>query len=155
MVRNWGEKNITYGNRAFAKIVIYLPIGVLLLGMSSYSGVIIRKKMNYAPYEYKIMGRWMKENINDIENKIVMSRKIGGPFYAEARYEPLFYGEYPGLITYAKSRKVDYLVIDQWTIPETRPQFAFLLEEDKKHPGLQLVHTVRYKGRKTMLYKIE
>ena len=155
MIRDWGKKIITYGNRVFAKIVIYLPIGVLLFGMSSYSGVLIGKKISYAPYEYKIMGQWMKENIRDIENKIVMSRKLGVPFYGEARHEPLYYGEYPEMITYARSRKVDYLVMDQWTIPKTRPQFAFLLEESKKHPELQLVHTVRYKGRKTVLYKIE
>jgi len=85
----------------------------------------------------------------------VTSRKMGIPFYAGARHEPLYYGEYPGLIEYAKSRKVDYLVIDQWTIPKTRPQLAFLLKEDQKHPGLQLVHLVRYKGRKTILYQIE
>ena len=155
MIQDWGKKNVTYRNRAFAKIVVYLPIGVLLLGMSSYSGLLIGKKMSYAPYEYKIMGQWMKENINDIENKTVMSRKMGVPFYAGARCEPLYYGEYPGLITYAKSRKVDYLVIDQWTIPTTRPQFAFLLKEDQKHPGLQLVHLMRYKNRKTILYEIE
>ncbi|TET73913.1 MAG: glycosyltransferase family 39 protein [Candidatus Aminicenantes bacterium] len=155
IIRDWGKKNITYGNRAFAKIVVYFPMGLLLLGMSSYSGVLIGKKMSYAPYEYKIMGQWMKENINDIENKIVMSRKVGVPFYAEAGHEPLYYGEYPGLIEYAKSREVDYLLIDQWTIPKTRPQLTFLLEEDKKHPGLQLVHLIRYEGRKTILYEIE
>ncbi len=140
---------------AFAKVVVYFPIGLLFLGMGSYSGILIGKKLNYAPYEYKIMGQWMKENINDIENKVAMSRKLGVPFYAGARYEPLYYGEYPGLIEYVKSREVDYLVIDDWTIPKTRPQFAFLLKEDKNHPGLQLVHTVNYKGRKTILYKIE
>jgi len=155
MIQDWGKRTSTYGNRAFAKIVVYLPIGLLLLGMSSYSGVLIGKKMGYAPYEYKIMGQWMKESIPDIENKIVTSRKMGIPFYAGARHEPLYYGEYPGLIEYAKSRKVDYLVIDQWTIPKTRPQLAFLLKEDQKHPGLQLVHLVRYKGRKTILYQIE
>lgn len=155
MIRDWGKKNITYRNRAFAKIIVYLPIGVLLLGMSSYSGVLVGKKISYAPYEYKIMGQWMKQNINDIENKIVMSRKLGVPFYGGAKHEPLYYGEYPELITYARFKKVDYLVIDQWTIPKTRPQFTFLLEEDTRHPELQLVHTVRYKGRKTMLYKIE
>jgi 4-amino-4-deoxy-L-arabinose transferase-like glycosyltransferase len=155
MLQDWSKKNITHQNRAFAKVAVYLPIGVLLFGMSSYSGILIGKKLNYAPYEYKIMGQWMKENIDDIENKIVMSRKAGVPFYAETRHEPLYYGEYPGLIEYARSKKVDYLVIDQWTIPGTRPQFAFLLEEDKKYPGLELVHTVKYKDRKTILYRIE
>lgn len=154
-VQDWGKRTSACGHRAFAKIVVYLPVGLLVLGMSSYSAVLIGRKLGYAPYEYKIMGQWMKENISDIEKKTVMSRKVGVAFYAGARHEPLYYGEYPGLIKYAKSRKVGYLVIDQWTIPKTRPQFAFLLEEDKKHPGLQLVHLMRYEDRKTILYQIE
>ena len=155
-VQNWSGKDITYRNKTTAKkIIAYLPLGILLLAMGIYSGVLIGKKLSYAPYEYKIVGQWMRDNIDDIENKIVMSRKAGVPFYAEARHEPLYYGEYPGLIEYAKSKKVDYLVIDEWTIPRTRPQFAFLLEESEKHVGLQLVHTIRYEDRKTMLYKVE
>jgi len=154
MIRDWAGKSTAYRNRAFVKVVAYFPIGLLLLGMSSYSGLLIGKKIDYAPYEYKIMGQWMKENIDNIENKTVMSRKLGVPFYAGARHEPLYYGEYPELISYARSRNADYLVIDQWTIPRTRPQFAFLLEEGTKHPGLELVHLTRYKDRKTILYQL-
>ena len=155
IVQDWGKKDIIHRNRTLTKIMLYLPIAVLLLAMGGYSVVLIGKKLSYAPYEYKIMGQWMKENVDDIENKTVMSRKAGVPFYAEARHQPLFYGEYPGLIEYAKSKNIDYLVIDEWTIPRTRPQFAFLLEEGEKYVGLQLIHTIRYKGRKTILYKVE
>ena len=155
MLQNWSIRNIVGANRIFARIAVYLPITVLLLVMGGYSGVLIGKKLSYAPYEYKIMGQWMKENVDDIENKTVMSRKAGVPFYAEARHQPLFYGEYPGLIEYAKSKNIDYLVIDEWTIPRTRPQFAFLLEEGEKYIGLQLMHTIRYRDRKTILYKVE
>ena len=155
MIQDWGSQNIANHNRVLTGIGVYLPIGVLLLGMGSYSGFLVTKKLSYAPYEYKIMGQWMKDSIDDIENKVVMSRKMGVPFYAEVRHEPLYYGEYPGLIDYAKSRKVDYLVIDEWIIPKTRPQFAFLLEEDEKHAGLELVHTLRYKDRKIILYQVE
>ena len=155
MLQNWTKRNIVGTNRILARIAVYLPIAVLLLAMGGYSGVLIGKKLSYAPYEYKIMGQWMKENVDDIENKTVMSRKAGVPFYAEARHEPLYYGEYPGLIEYAKSKKIDYLIIDEWTIPRTRPQFAFLLEEGEKYIGLQLMHTIRYEDRKTILYKVE
>ncbi len=155
MLQNWSKRNIVGTNRILARIAVYLPITVLLLAMGGYSGVLIGKKLSYAPYEYKIMGQWMKENVDDIENKTVMSRKAGVPFYAEARHEPLYYGEYPGLIEYAKSKKIDYLIIDEWTIPRTRPQFAFLLEEGEKYIGLQLMHTIRYEDRKTILYKVE
>lgn len=155
MLQNWSRRNIARVNRSLAKVAVYLPIAVLLLAMGGYSGILMAKKLDYAPYEYKIMGEWMKENVDDIENKIVMSRKIGVPFYAEARHEPLYYGEYLGLIEYAKSRNVDYLIIDQWTIPGTRPEFAFLLEAGEEHPGLEVVHTVIYEDRRTILYRVE
>jgi len=155
IIQDRARQIVTYRNRTLTKFFVCSPVVILLAGMSCYSGVLIGKKMSYAPYEYKIMGQWMKENINDIGNKTVMSRKLGVPFYAGARYEPLYYGKYLGLITYARSKKVDYLVIDQWTIPKARPQFAFLLKEDKKYPGLRLVHLMRYKDRKTILYEIE
>ena len=155
MLQNWSRRNIAGSNRVFAKIAVYLPITVLLLAMGGYSVILMGKKLDYAPYEYKIMGQWMRENVDDIENRIVMSRKIGVPFYAEAKHEPLYYGEYPGLIEYAEARNVDYLIIDQWTIPGTRPQFAFLLEEGEEHPGLEVVHTVGYQDRKTILYRVE
>ena len=154
-VENWLEKKISLRNRVCGSISGFLFTGILIGVMSSSSIFLIAKKENLVPYEYKIMGQWMKENINDIEKKIVMSRKLAVPFYAEARHQPVYYGEYPGLIEYAKSRKVDYLVIDDWIIPKTRPQFAFLLEENKNHPGLKLVHIVRHKDRKAILYKIK
>ncbi len=154
-VESWLEKKISLWNRACGSISGFLLTGILIVVMGSSSVYLISKKNNLVPYEYKIMGEWMKENMNDIGNKLVMSRKLGVPFYAGARHQPLYYGEYPGLMEYAKSRKVDYLVIDDWIIPKIRPQFAFLLEENKNHPGLQLVHIVRYKARKAILYQIE
>jgi len=152
---SWLEKKISLRNRVCGSISGFLLTGILIVVMGSYSIYLIPKKKELVPYEYKIMGQWMKENINDIENKLVMSRKLAVPFYAGARHQAVYYGEYLGLIEYAKSRKVDYLVIDDWIIPKTRPQFAFLLEENKDHSGLKLVRIVRHKGRKAILYKIE
>jgi len=154
-VESWLEKKISLRNRVCGSISGFLLTGILIVVMGSSSIYLIPKKKELVPYEYKIMGQWMKEKINDIENKLVMSRKLAVPFYAGARHQPVYYGEYLGLIEYAKSRKVDYLVIDDWIIPKTRPQFTFLLEENKDHSGLKLVHIVRNKGRKAILYKIE
>jgi len=154
-VESWLEKKISPRNRVCGSMSGFLLTGVLIVVMGSSSIYLIPKKTNLVPHEYKIMGQWMKENLNDIENKLVMSRKLAVPFYAGARHQLLYYGEYPGLIEYAKSRKIDYLLIDDWIIPKTRPQFVFLLEENKSHPGLKLVHVVRYKDRKAMLYRIE
>ena len=154
-IESWLERKISPRNRVWGSVSGLLLTGILIVGMGSSSIFLIPKKNDLVPYEYKIMGQWMKENIEDIENRLVMSRKLAVPFYAGARSQPVYYGEYPGLIEYAKSRKVDYLVIDDWIIPKTRPQFAFLLEENKNHPGLKLVHIVMYKGRKAILYEIE
>ena len=154
-VESWLEKKISPRNRVCGSMSGFLLTGVLIVIMGSSSIYLIPKKTNLVPHEYKIMGQWMKGNLKDIENKLVMSRKLAVPFYAGARHQLLYYGEYPGLIEYAKSRKIDYLLIDDWIIPQTRPQFVFLLEENKSHPGLKLVHLVRYKDRKAMLYKIE
>ena len=151
----WFKKRTSLGNRVCASISGYLLTGILIVVMGSLSIYLIPKKKELVPYEYKIMGQWMKENINDIENKIVMSRKLAVPFYAGARHQPVYYGEYPELIEYAKFRKVDYLLIDDWIIPKARPQFTFLLEEGKDYPGLRLVYTVKHKNRKAILYKIE
>ncbi|GAG87102.1 unnamed protein product, partial [marine sediment metagenome] len=73
------------------------------------------------PYEYKIMGLWMKENIGNIENKLIMLRKAGVAFYAGSKWKGIYYGDYKGLIDYARSNQVDYLVIDAFTIPRLRP----------------------------------
>ena len=154
-IDSWLGKKTCARSRMWGSMSGFLLTGVLIVIMGSSSIYLIPKKKELVPYEYKIMGQWMKENIDNIEHKIIMSRKLAVPFYAGARHQQVYYGEYPGLIEYAKSRKADYLVIDDWIIPKTRPQLAFLLDENEKHPGLQLVHTVRHKGRKALLYKIE
>ncbi len=154
-VDSWLGKKISPRNRVCGSVSGFLLTGILVAAMGSSSVFLIPKKKELVPYEYKVMGEWMKENLDDIENKTVMSRKLAVPFYAGAIYQPVYYGEYPGLIEYARSRKADYLVIDDWIIPKARPQLAFLLEEDKNYPGLRLVHIVKCNGRKAILYKVE
>lgn len=136
------------------KIIVYTLVIFSVLSMSTTSALLIGKKLDFAPYEYKMMGQWMRKNIPDIEHKSVMARKFGVPFYAGAKEEALFYGDYVGVLTYAKLKKIDYLIIDEWTIPNYRPRLAFLLDEKKKHPGLDYIHLITYKNRKIILYSI-
>ena len=138
----------------FARLLGFLLPGVLIVGMASSSAILIKKKQNLVPYEYKIMGQWMRENIKGIENKVVMSRKLGVPFYAGSKWNVLYYGDPSGLTNYAKLRGVDYLRIDDYTIPQLRPQLAFLLDPSKDHPGLEVVHVIQYRGRKIILYRL-
>jgi len=136
-------------------IIGWIIPGVLFLGMISSSTYLILKKQNLVPYEYKIMGQWIRENIKGIEDERIMARKAGVPFYAESGWHPLYYGDYPGLMDYLRSRGIGYLLIDEYTIPRLRPRFAFLLDEKKEHPGLEMMHAIDYKGRKTILYRVK
>ncbi|TET07843.1 glycosyltransferase family 39 protein [Candidatus Aerophobetes bacterium] len=153
--QDWINEKFHDFNRAFRQVLgWFLPL-VLFLGMSVSSTIIIVKKENLAPYEYKILGQWMRQNIENIEDKVVMLRKLGTSFYAGSKWDALYYGDYPGLLEYAKSRGVDYLVIDEYAIPRSRPQFAFLLNYEDKHPGLESVHIEEYRGRKIILYRVK
>jgi len=152
--QGWVEKKLCGFNRFFAFVAGFMIPGILFAGMASASAIIIVKKQSLVPYEYKIMGLWMKENMENITNKLIMLRKAGVAFYAGSRWKGIYYGDYSGLVKYARSNHVDYLIIDEFTIPRLRPQFAFLLDEKRKHPGLQVVHVIKYKGRKIILYQV-
>lgn len=154
-LHDWINEKFLDFNRAFRQVLgCVLPL-ILFVGMSVSSAIIILKKENLAPYEYKILGQWMRQNIENIEDKVVMLRKLGISFYAGSKWDVLYYGDYPGLLEYAKSRGVDYLVIDEYTIPRRRPEFAFLLNHKDKHPGLEPVHIEEYRGRKIILYQVD
>jgi len=153
-IQNWLKHKLIRFNKQIANgLICFLPIA-LVIAMATCSSFLILHKKSYAPYEYKIMGEWMKENIEDIENKTIMSRRAGVPFYATSEWNPLYYGDYQGMIKYAKSRGIDYLIIDEYTIPRLRPRYAFLLEENQENSGLEVIHTVIYKERKTILYRV-
>lgn len=107
------------------------------------------------PFEYKEIGLWMKNNIEDIEDKKVSSRESLITFYSQGRwlYIP-FLENYAQLINRLKEEKVDYLIIDERTIPQRRPHLAFLLNENRKHAGLTKVHVIE-KPKKIILYALE
>jgi hypothetical protein len=152
------DRIYTWGKSSYSKmikIIVNILIMLATAGMGVVSGVLIVKKIDYAPYEYKIMGQWMKKNIPGIEHKSVMSRKFGVPFYAGAREIALFYGDFSEVLAYARSEKADYLIIDEWTIPKLRPELAFLIDEKEKHHQIQLIHTIKYKNRKIILYEFK
>lgn len=153
-IEGWLRRKFSNSNRIFSPPGGFIIPGILILGMSIPSAYLILKKESIVPYEYKIMGQWMKENIEDVSDSLVMSRKAGVSFYAGSQWNPLYYGEYGELIKYARSKRIDYLVIDEYTIPRLRPRFTFLLDPGKGHPGLEVVHVIQYRGRKIILYRL-
>jgi 4-amino-4-deoxy-L-arabinose transferase-like glycosyltransferase len=153
-IESWLGRKFLNLNRIFSPLGGFIIPGILILGMSIPSAHLILRKKSIVPYEYKIIGQWMKENLENISDSLVMSRKAGVPFYAGSKWNPLYYGEYAELIKYARSKRIDYLVIDEYTIPRLRPRLIFLLDPSKDHPGLEVVHVVQYRGRKIILYRL-
>jgi hypothetical protein len=131
------------------------PAGIILLAMLLASGALIPLKIRTVPYEYKLLGLWMREAIPDIEKTVVMSRKIGVPFYAGARHVLIHPGSYPEVIRFARESGARYLVVDDWTTPAFRPNLAFLLEDRPPPPDLDRVHDLVLDGRRIVLYRFK
>ena len=106
--------------------------------------------------EHKNMGLWMKENIPDITNKRIGALVPATVFYsgAQAFAKLLCFEKYSEFMHYVKKHKVDYIIIGERAFSKDRPQFAFLLEDEKKHPGLAWIHTIKG-AKKIILYKVE
>jgi 4-amino-4-deoxy-L-arabinose transferase-like glycosyltransferase len=135
------------------KTLGWAPSLAITGGMLLASLYLVRHKIDTVPYEYKLLGLWMKTTIPDVGKTLVMSRKLGVPFYAGAGHALIYPGSYEEILRYARETGADYLVVDDWSTPWARPALAFLLD-DAAPPPRELVRitTVSYRGRKTVLY---
>jgi 4-amino-4-deoxy-L-arabinose transferase-like glycosyltransferase len=136
----------------FSRILGWTPPVVLIVVMTIASLYLIPRKIAGVPYEYKIMGEWMKDNLAGIDSATVMSHRMGVPFYAGARHVQTHPGSYDDVLKYAGETGAEYLMVNDWTTPRLRPQIEFLLVEEAP-PELELVHEVKYRGRKALLYR--
>lgn len=123
---------------------------VLCLALSLW---LIPGKAARVPYEYKLLGLWMREHLEGVGEATVMSQRLGVAFYAGARHVQTYPGTWPEILDYARETGADYLMVNDWTTPRLRPGAAFLLEDLPAPPGLEPVHTVRYRGRRARLYR--
>jgi len=95
----------------------------------------------------------MDENLP--ADALILTRKPEISYYANRMMHPLPNEELPAIVRYARSHKIDYLVVDEYFIP-TRPQLAFLLEQDRFPEDLRLLHEEKApNGRKVRIFRIE
>ncbi len=137
-----------------AAILGWAPAFVILIVMTAGSLYLIPRKIEGVPYEYKILGLWMRDNLPGVGKSLVMSRKMGVPFYSDSGHALIHPGTRREALEFAQSRGADYLVIDEWTIPQTRPALSQLLDESMDHWGLEKLHSVEWRGRRTVLYRL-
>ncbi len=139
------------GRRALAGAPAFLLVLTLLGG----SFLIIPRKIRTVPYEYKILGLWMRDRLDGIGRETVMSRKMAVPFYAGASHALIHPGSYAEVVGFAREIGARYLVVDDWTTPAFRPALAFLLEEAAPPPELERVHSLVHDGRRIVLYRFK
>jgi hypothetical protein len=88
--------------------------------------------------EHKSIGMWMKDKIS--RDAVIMSRYPAIAFYADAQWEPTPNAKYDEVLVYARAQGADYFVLDEAETQELRPQLAFLFEEGRVSPELDLVY---------------
>ena len=129
------------------------PAAVAALALLAASLGVAVRKIETVPYEYKLMGLWMRDHLPGISGRLVMSRKMGVPFYADAGHALIHPGGYGEILGYARETGADYLVVDDWSTPWARPALAFLLDDARPPPPeLIRVQSLRYRGRRIVLY---
>ncbi len=148
------DKILASGSR-FQKVVFGVFIAALVfLMLAGDLGVIVRKwKKRGIPYEYKLMGEWMKEEIDGIEGEKVMMFRLGVSYYAGCDWNVFFWGEYPDLNDYLVERGIEYVVIDDYKLRMLHPDLRFLLTADYLPDGFATVKEFEFDGRKIRLLR--
>lgn len=84
----------------------------------------------------------------------VLARKRQVPFYAGVFWEWLPYGELTEVLAYARAHDAEYLVVDEATTPDLRPQLAHLLDPANAPPELIPLY-VSEAGPRVIVYQID
>ena len=133
---------------------------ILLLISSFYFFFPLLQQYYFLPDSYKAdrfksIGTWMRENIPNIENEIVLARKPDVSFYAGAKWHILpNIDDYEELFRLMKINNVKYIIADDYYFKQTRPQFIDLLSPEKAPDDLKLMKVISSKGGQVFLYSL-
>ncbi len=128
-------------------LLFALPLVALLVAKPVRS-----KMLAQYPVEYKAAGEWMDENLPP--DAMILTRKPEVSYYARRPMHPLPNEDLPAVVNYARHQGIDYFVIDEFFIA-TRPQLAFLLEEESFPENIRLLHEERApNGRKIRIFEV-
>jgi len=151
------EKNFQLNN--FRKNLLSL---ITILYMSGYLFFPIIQVYYFLPRdivfrEAKILGFWMKDNIDNTKEETIFARKPDYSFYAGAKWEIIPNVEnFDKLFEIMRANDVKYLVADTRFFEKARPQFSSLLNpENNFPPELELIKTSSFYNNKAFLYKLK
>ncbi len=132
----------------------WATVGICLIFLAATAGVIRRKwRKDAIPYEYKLLGEWMRENIPGLREEKVMAFRLGFSFYADSSWNVFFWGDYPGLLEYMRDRGLRYLIIDDYKLYMIHPELQFLIE-DPPPENWERIRTEKFRGRRATLLRL-
>ena len=132
-------------------ILIALTIVIIEAFVITASNIIRFEGKNDALELYNA-GIWLKDNTDP--NTILMCRKDIIPYYAERRSVRLPFGEFSTIMLVAKEYGVQYIIIDERVITETRPEQTYLLNENDVPSNLKIVYLDTASVYKVIIYSI-
>lgn len=112
---------------------------LILVLLQSFTPIANHAPTNAVIGNHARLGRWMRENL-DVRGKLIADRKPYVTFDVKGRY--FRYHAAPdvaSLVAVLRSRRVDYLVVDDFYTRTKNPGVVVLLEK-REHDGLEFVH---------------
>lgn len=138
----------------FGQFIRLLGVVIAVVLLAGSAGVIRRKwKKEAIPYEYKMLGEWMRENLPGLEEEKVMAFRLGFSFYAGSSWNVFYWGDYPGLLAYLQERGISYLIIDDYKLYMINPALRFLIE-DPPPEEFEEIKTKVFQGRRARLLRL-
>lgn len=104
-----------------------------------------------SPTEYRTAGLALRGQLPPDAHLLARKRQV--PFYAQATWEWLPYGDLDTVLAYAAAHDAEYLVLDDATTPALRPQLADLLNPELAPPSLTPIY-VSQAGPRVVVYRL-
>jgi hypothetical protein len=128
---------------------IFAGVGIVLLLVMANSDL---SRQSW-PILYKDAGRWLKASAE--KPAVLTGRKPETSFYAEAEFRPLKAQNEEDLLNFLKSENVTHLVVEDYILPASHPQLAYLLNPHDAPPWLAPVYSAAKKGHTLIIYKFQ
>jgi len=150
--RNWGRASFRWSPQLSKGWALGICLMLVLPSGWYLRRVLIEYPM---PFEYKELGRWMKQNLPGMESEGVLSRQPAVSFYSGARILKLPYVDrIEDLRAYMGHQHAHYFVVSDDLDRPFLDAYRFLLDETRPAPqGLARIHTVKG-ARKLILYRV-
>ena len=129
-----------------------LVVAFLLVSLPRVMNDTARGSFRFA---HKTAGLWMELAGLTTQDTVIMARYPAIAFYADAKWEPTPNATWPEVLRYARHVGADYFALDSGEVEKLRPQLAFLMDEARIPPELELVHVDTSEGERLMIYRIK